>query len=101
VRWHLEQAWAPLLFKDEEPPLAADPVAPARRSAAAQDKASSQRLPDGTPVHSLRTLLRELASLTRNRVRALGADGAEFEMLSTPTPLQARALALIRSWVHW
>jgi hypothetical protein len=97
LRWHLEQAWAPLLFKDEEPPLAEDPVVPARRSTAAQDKASSQRLPDGTPTHSLRTLLRELATLTRNRVRALDADGAEFEMLSTPTPLQARALALIRS----
>jgi transposase len=97
LRWHLEQAWAPLLFKDEEPPLAEDPVAPAQRSAAAQNKASSQRLPDGTPVHSLRTLLRELATLTRNRVRALDADEAEFEMLSAPTPLQARALALIGS----
>jgi len=97
LRWHLEQAWAPLLFKDEEPPLAEDPVVPAQRSAAAQNKASSQRLPDGTPVHSLRTLLRELATLTRNRVRALDADEAEFEMLSAPTPLQARALALIGS----
>jgi Transposase DDE domain len=100
LRWHLEQAWAPLLFKDEEPPLAEDPVAPARRSAAAQLKASSQRLPDGTPAHSLRTLLRELATLTRNRVRALDADGAEFEMLATPTSLQARALALIGSKTH-
>jgi hypothetical protein len=100
LRWHLEQAWAPLLFKDEEPPLAEDPVVPARRSAAALDKASRQRLPDGTPAHSLRTLLRELATLTRNRVRALDADGAEFELTAAPTPLQARALALIGSTVH-
>jgi len=29
VQWHLEQAWAPLLFKDEAPPQATDPVGPA------------------------------------------------------------------------
>jgi transposase len=97
LRWHLEQAWAPLLFKDEEPPLAEDPVLPARRSQAALDKASTQLLPDRTPAHSLRTLLRELATLTRNRVRPRDAEGAEFELVATPTPLQARALALVES----
>jgi transposase len=34
VRWHLEQAWATLLFRDEHRPVAEDPVAPALRSAA-------------------------------------------------------------------
>ncbi len=28
VRWHLEAAWAPLLFRDEAPPARTDPVAP-------------------------------------------------------------------------
>src|SRR5262249_47824917 len=40
--WHLRRAWAPLTFTDEDPPAAAGPVAPARRSAAAQAKAASQ-----------------------------------------------------------
>ena len=40
--WHLRRAWAPLTFTDENPPAPADPVAPARRSAAAQAKASRQ-----------------------------------------------------------
>ena len=35
VRWHLEAAWAPLLFRDEAPPERADPVAPRPRSAGA------------------------------------------------------------------
>lgn len=96
VRWHLEAAWAPLLFKDEDPVLAADPVAPARRSPGALRKARTQRLEDGTPVHSLRTLLRELASLTRSRVLVPGtAQAASFEKCATPTPLQARALSLL------
>jgi hypothetical protein len=96
VRWHLERAWAPLLFGDEARPELEDPVAPAQRSEAALTKAHTQRLPDGTAVHSFGTLLDELATLTRNRVVPVGApDEAAFEIDAIPTPLQARALALL------
>jgi hypothetical protein len=96
VQWHLERAWAPLLFRDEERPELDDPVAPAERSEAALAKAHTQRLPDGTPVHSFGTLLSELGTLTRNRVVPPGApDEAAFDMPATPTSLQARALALL------
>jgi len=96
VQWHLERAWAPLLFRDEERPELDDPVAPAERSDAALAKAQTQRLPDGTPVHSFGTLLSELGTLTRNRVVPAGApDEAAFEIVAIPTPLQARALALL------
>ena len=96
VQWHLERAWAPLLFGDEERPELDDPVAPAVRSDAALAKAHTQRLPDGSPVHSFRTLLAELATLTRNRVVPVGApDEAAFEIDAIPTPLQARALSLL------
>lgn len=96
VRWHMERAWAPLLFRDEEPPVLADPVAPAQRSAAALRKASTQQLEDGTQVHSFRTLLNALATITRNQVvpRSL-PETAAFHVVTTPTPLQARALALL------
>lgn len=96
LRWHLERAWAPLLFRDEAPPVPADPVAPARRSDTALVKASRHALPDGTPAHSFRTLLAELATLTRNTVVLPGApDESAFDITATPTPLQARALALL------
>jgi hypothetical protein len=96
VRWHLEQAWAPLLFRDQEPPLAGDPVSPAQRSSEALRKASTQQLTDdGSPVHSWSTLLAALATLTRNRMRPQSAQEANFELLARPTPLQARALALL------
>ncbi len=94
VRWHLERAWAPLLFKDEAKPVAADVVAPARRSESALAKARSQRLPDGTPVHSFRSLLDALATLTKNTVR-LPNSSATFDKLANPTPLQDRALQLL------
>ena len=96
VQWHLERAWAPLLFRDEERPELADPVAPAQRSAGALAKAHTGRLPDGTPVHSFRTLLAELGTLTRDRLAPAGApEAAAFEIVATPTPLQARALDML------
>ena len=97
VRWHLEAAWAPLLFRDESPPAPrVDPVGPPERSAAAIAKEREQRTPEGFPVHSFPTLLAELATLTRNRIVPAGADErAAFELPSQPTPLQARAFELI------
>ena len=94
VRWHLEQAWASLLFKDEDKPVAEDVVAPAKRSAAALAKASNQRRPDGAPVYNFRGLLNELATLTKNTVRMAGTS-ATFEKLALPTSLHNQALALL------
>jgi hypothetical protein len=92
--WHLRQAWAELLFDDEQPPLQPDPVAKAVRSPAAERKARSKRTSHREPAHSLRSLLAELATQTRNTVRIHGSQ-ATFEQLTTPTPLQARAHELI------
>ena len=96
VRWHLEAAWAPLLFRDAVPPARTDPVGPPERSAEAIAKERDHRTPDGLRVGSFATLLAELATLTRNRVVPAGADErAAFELPSEPTPLQARAFELI------
>jgi hypothetical protein len=96
VSWHMQRALAPLLFRDADPAGAkaarGSIVAPAKRSPAAARKIAQRATDDGFPLHSFRTLLRDLATLTRNQVR-LGE--ARFEQLSTPTPLQARALELL------
>jgi hypothetical protein len=95
VQWHMQQAWAPMLFADELPPgrKGKSPVSPAQRSAAAEEKALTKRRPDGQPVHSFRTLLGELSTIARNRVRPVGADDtAAFELNTIPTPLQREAL---------
>jgi len=94
LSWHLKQAWAELLFKDEQPPLQADPVAKASRSTGAERKARTRTTSRGEPAHSLRSLLDELKTQTRNTIRINGSP-ATFQQLTTPTELQTRALQLI------
>jgi len=97
LTWHLRQAWKPLLFDDEHRQEQPDPVAKARRSPQAEQKARSKRTTTGERCHSLTTLLAELATRTRNMIR-LHASGASFEQLTRPTPTQARALTLINDY---
>ena len=94
LTWHLRRAWAPLTFTDENPPAPASPVAAARRSAAAQAKASCQYDQAGQPYYSFRGLLEHLATLTRNQVRFAGAQ-ATVPMLAEPTSAQREAFTLI------
>jgi hypothetical protein len=99
VEWHMREAWRPLMFADEDQQAKAtrDPVAPASRSAAADQKAASHRLADGTVVHSFQTLLQDLSTIVRNQCRTGGDDDAPtFMATTTPTPEQRRALALLK-----
>lgn len=100
VEWHLIEAWRPLLFADEDQAAKTqrDPVAPAKRSAAALQKVASHTLADGTVVHSLRTLLEELSTVVRNTCRVPGSNNAPtptFTVVTTPNATQRRALELI------
>jgi len=90
--WHLRRAWAPLTYTDEHPPARANPVAPARRSARAQAKASYQHDQYGHPYRSFRDLLDHLATLTRDTIRV---SGQPVDKLTTPTPVQRHAFDLI------
>lgn len=96
VRWHLERAWAPLLFRDEARPHQDDPVAPAERSAAATRKARTRTIDDGTLTHSFRSLMGHMATLTRGQMRLRNGGDSNFTLDATPTPLQQRALALLK-----
>lgn len=93
LTWHLRHVWTPMLFKDENPLVQPDPVPKAIRSPDAQRKARTKRTPAGDPAHSYKSLLAELATLTRNTIRLPGTT-ATLEKLTQPTPLQARALDL-------
>ena len=94
LTWHLRRAWAPLTFTDQHPPAQDNPVAPARRSAAAQAKASCQYDPAGQPYRSFRCLLDHLATLTRNQVRYTGTQ-VTVPMLTEPTSTQREAFSLL------
>ena len=100
VEWDMRKRLAPLLFDDEDTAAAeaARPsvVAPARVSESAQRKAARKRNGDGRPVHSLRTLLRDLATVTENRVAPRLPGAESFDILARPTELQREAFRLLR-----
>jgi hypothetical protein len=98
--WHLREALAPLTFTDEHPPERTDPVAPARRSAAADRKAATKTTTDGLEARGFRDLLDHLGTLTRNTIAVTIADHTtRFEQLTTPTRTQQRAFDLLETAV--
>ncbi|HEX8005006.1 MAG TPA: IS1634 family transposase [Trebonia sp.] len=96
LTWHLRQAWAPLTYTDEEPPAPASPVAPAKRSASAEAKASRQHDQNGRPYRSFQGLLAHLGTLTRNELRFAGTP-ATVPVLAEPTSQQRQAFDLIEA----
>ena len=99
VEWHMRQKLAPMLFEDDDPEageaLRSSIVAPAQRSPSAQRKVHSLRTADGLPTHSFATLLKDLATLTRNRVQPKILSSPPFDTLARPTQLQQKALSLL------
>ena len=99
VEWHMRRRLAPLLFEDGDRAGAeaarTSVVAPARVSESARRKARRKRSGEGRPVHSFRTLMRDLATVTKNTV-APRLPGAEpFDLLTRPTELQREAFRLL------
>jgi transposase len=101
VRWHMQKAWAPLLYEDEELQESRwqrDPVQPAQPSASAQRKKALRKTDDGLPLHSFDTLLAALQTRCRNRCRAKSLPHSpSFSQITAPNPLQQRALALLQN----
>jgi hypothetical protein len=98
ITWHMQQRLTPMLFKDDDPAAARatrpSPVAPAHRSPSAIAKDATKTTPGGAPVHSLATLLDDLATIAANRIQAPAGLPA-FTVITTPTPLQRRAFELL------
>ena len=100
VEWHMRECLASILFDDHDPEEAEKSresmVAPAQRSSAAKRKARSKMTDDGLPVHSFRTLLKDLGTIARNtvEVRDFG-ETVRFEKITRTTHIQQRALDLL------
>ncbi len=99
VEWHLRKALAPVLFEDEELDAARwtrDPVAKAQPSGSARDKKRTKKNGDGWPVHSLRTLLDDLATRCKNTCRTgEGKTLLRFEQVTEATPFQEHIFTLL------
>jgi hypothetical protein len=89
----------PILFDDDDKPagerLRESIVAPAQRSPRAEAKARTKRTLDERPVQSFQSLLADLATIVKSTHRPKNATALEFEVITTPTPHQQRALDLL------
>ncbi|HSI58697.1 MAG TPA: IS1634 family transposase [Ideonella sp.] len=99
VEWHMRARLKPLLFDDEYLDEAsasrASPVLKAVRSEHAKNKDIHKLADDGLPLHSFRTLLRDLATLAYNITHTRLNPEAKIVLTTRPTPLQAKAFALL------
>jgi transposase len=99
VEWHMRQLLAPLLFDDHDKSQAqaarTSIVAPAKRSPAAEHKALTKMTDDGLKAHSFQTLLGDLATIVKNRVQPKDQTTSAFDMITTPTTIQQKALDLL------
>src|SRR5580704_17506395 len=99
LEWHMRQRLAPLLYDDTDKDAAeaqrSSVVAKAGRSPAAVTKQTTGRTEDGLPVHSLRTLLNDLATLTQNTLVTAIAPEQPFTLTARPTPIQQKARDLL------
>ena len=99
IEWHMREALRPVLFSDEdqEAKNSRDPVAPAARSKSAQHKCATKELADGAPVHSFRTLLTDLATITRSTFApSQTSESAQtLTMTTLPSSQQKRVLELL------
>ncbi len=99
VEWEMRRLLAPILFDDEDHLLAQQRcslvVAPAKRSETAKRKTSSKHTVDGIPVHSFRTLLEDLATITKNQIQPHLPDALTFVKVALPTRTQKKALDLL------
>ena len=99
VEWHMRQALAPVLFdddaKEEAEQLRDSIVAPAERSQKALRKARRKRSDDDLPIHSFQSLLKDLATITKNAITPKIQGSQPFSMVTRPTELQRKILGLL------
>ena len=99
LEWHMRQRLAPMLYDDTDKDAAeaqrSSVVAKAEHSPGAVIKQTTGRTEDGLPVHSFRTLLNDLATLTRNTLVTAIAPEQPFTLTARPTPIQQKARDLL------
>ena len=96
LEWHLHRRLAPLLFEDEASAVRDSPVQKPQRSQQAKAKTATRTTPDGDPVHSLTTLLQDLATVTLNQVTLPGHPNRAFSLVTKATPLQAKLFRMLK-----
>ncbi|MBF0380452.1 MAG: transposase, partial [Magnetococcales bacterium] len=99
VEWEMRQRLAPLLFSEEgETEIQDDPVAPKKPSKESERKTSERCSRSSLPLHSFKTLMRELATQVKNYCSILpeAETSVVFARFTQPTLTQKEAYKLLQ-----
>ena len=100
VEWHMRKALAAVLFEEEEiektDSSGLKELLRYQPSQIAKQKAGNKRNQEKLPVHSFSTLLKDLATITQNKIQInLQGNLVTFDKITQPTALQQKALDLL------
>jgi transposase len=99
VEWHMRQRLKPMLFDDEHKDAAnatrTSAVAKAVRSEHGKKKDAEKIADDGLPLHSFRTLLKDLGTLAYNVTHTHLNPKVKINLTTRPTELQSKAFKLL------
>ncbi len=96
VEWHMKEKLKSMLFEDEELVEISEEQLNFTRSESGKEKDRKKRNKDDDAVHSFRTLLEDLGTITLNKIRVnLNGKKIEFEKVTKPTLLQEKILKLL------
>jgi len=96
VEWQMKEKLKSMLFEDEELVEISEEQLNFIRSESGKEKDRKKRNKENDKVHSFRTLLEDLGTITLNKIRViLNEKTIEFEKVTKPTLLQEKILKLL------
>ena len=96
VEWHMKEKLKSVLFEDEEIEKINEETLNFVRSEGAKEKEGKKKNNFNDVVHSFRTLLEDLGTITLNKIKVnLSGKIIEFEKVTTPTKLQEKIFKLL------
>ncbi len=96
VEWHMKEKLKSVLFEDEEIEEISEENLNFIRSESAKEKESKKKNKNNVTVHSFRTLLEDLGTITLNKIRVnLNGNEIEFEKVTKPTLLHEKIFKLL------
>ena len=96
VEWHMKEKLKSMLFEDEELEVISEENLNFVTSKSAKEKKKKKRNKENDKIHSFRTLLENLGTITLNKIRVdLNGKEIEFEKVTKPTLLKEKILKLL------
>ncbi len=101
VEWHMKEKLKSMLFEDEELGFISEENLNFVTSESAKEKKKKKKNKENNKIHSFRTLLSDLGTITLNKIRVnLNGKEIEFNKVTKPTLLQEKILKLLDIYLY-